>query len=120
MMYTFTIKGKIKPCVRMTQKSKHYGQAQEYLVSQAAIGLQLKVQAALHGWEILPARTPLSVSLVFTFPGGWHQADIDNQIKSVLDAANDIVWKDDRWVDALTAIRRNGDDYECVMRVEVL
>ena len=60
------------------------------------------------------------MSLVFEFPGGWHNADLDNQIKAVVDAANGIVWPDDRWIDSLYGARKAGDDYECMMRVQVI
>lgn len=120
-MYTFTIAGKIKPAVRMTQRSKHCDpQAADYLVSKQAINWQLLSQMADNGWDILPGQTPLSVSLVFEFPGGWHNADLDNQIKAVVDAANGIVWPDDRWIDNLHAARKAGDDYVCTMRVVVM
>ena len=120
-MLTFTIEGRIKPYVRMTQRSKWSDpQAQEYLASQDAIRVQLRQQMTAQAWEMLPGQTPLSVSLVFTFPGGWHGADLSNQIKAVEDAANGIVWIDDRWVDSLYGARKAGDDYECVMRVQIV
>ena len=117
VMYTFTIKGKIKPYVRMTQRGKWSNpQAQEYLANQDDIRWQLARQGRP---ALLPAKTPLNVSLVFTFPGGWHNADLDNQIKAVLDAAKGIVWQDDRWIDSLYGARKAGDDYLCTLRVEV-
>ena len=55
VMYTFTIAGKIKPAVRMTQRSKHCDpQAADYLVSKQAINWQLLSQMADNGWDILP------------------------------------------------------------------
>ena len=117
VIYTFTITGKIKPYVRMTRRGKWVDQqAQEYLASQDDIRWQLALQGRP---ALLPAKTPLNVSLVFTFPGGWHNADLDNQIKAVLDAAKGIVWKDDRWIDSLYGARKAGDDYLCTLRVGV-
>ncbi len=121
MMYTFTIEGRIKPYVRMTQRSKWANpQAQEYLCSQDAIRVQLRQQMVENGWEMLDGQTPLSVSLVFTFPGGWHNMDLSNLIKACEDSANNLVWPDDRWIDNLHAARKAGDDYVCTMRVVVM
>jgi len=119
-MYTFTIKGKIKPYVRMTQRSKYCDpQALEYLGNQREIKIRLVEHMSDHDWHMLPRSTPLNVSLVFTFPGGWHNADLDNQIKAVLDAAKGIVWHDDRWIDSLYGARKAGDDYVCTLRAQV-
>ncbi len=120
-MLTFVIKGKIKPYVRMTQRSKYCDpQAQEYLASQENLAWVLQTHMSVNGWEMLPGQSPLSVSVVFTFPGGWHNADLDNQIKAVVDAAKGIVWADDRWIDHLDGDRKAGDDYVCVMRAQVI
>ncbi len=117
-MRTFTIEGKIKPYVRMTQRSKYCDpQAIEYLASQEEVGWVLRMQMSTNGWDLLPLGGPISVSVVFTFPGAWHNADLDNQIKAVLDAAKGIVWHDDRWIDSLYGARKAGDDYCCVMKV---
>jgi len=114
----FIIRGKVKPYVRMTQRSKWANpQAQEYLASQHAIRLQLRHQMAANGWEMLPARTPLDVRMVFTVPNRLHCADLDNQVKALADSAQGIVFKDDRWVDKLSAERRKGDEYLTVLEV---
>ena len=117
----FIIRGKIKPYVRMTQRGKWVSeQAQEYLASQHAIRLQLRHQMAANGWEMLPARTPLDVRMVFTVPNRLHCADLDNQVKALADSAQGIVFKNDLWIDAITAERRKGPDYLTVLEVKTV
>ena len=117
----FVILGKIKPAVRMTQRGKWVDpQAQEYLASKQSVGLQLRQQMTANGWEMLPPKTPLSVRIVFTMPNYVHVADIDNQIKATLDSAQGIVFKDDRWVDVLSAERCKGQDYLTVIEVRTI
>ena len=111
MIYPFTIHGKMKPYVRMTQKSKFYGQAAEYLASQDAVRVQLRQQMTANAWEMLPGQTPLSVSIVIYHKGGLHGRDCDNEMKAILDAMSGIVYPDDRWIDVLRAERvKDVDD----------
>ena len=117
----FVIRGKIKPYVRMTQRGKWVRpEAQEYLDSKTAIGLQLRQQMAANDWQMLPPKTPLVVRATFQLGGAVHVADIDNQCKGLIDSAQGIVFKDDRWIDRLTAERCKGDDYLTVLQVEAL
>jgi len=100
----FTLTGKIKPYVRMTQRGKFVKKnAQEYLASKEAIRWQLRQQ--MEEGQMLPERTPLAVCLVFNYDGGFHNRDLDNTVKAALDAAQGIVFPDDRWVDVIYAKR---------------
>ena len=97
----------------MTQRGKFVKvNAQEYLSSKDYIGWQLKEQMQQYGWTMLPTQTPLFVRVVFYIPRRMHGCDIDNLAKAALDAAQGIVFKDDRWVDALNVYREYGDKYE--------
>jgi Holliday junction resolvase RusA-like endonuclease len=118
----FTLHGKVKPYTRMTQRGKWASpQAQEYLDSQHALGLQLRHQMAEHGWEMLPGQTPLRVRMHFEFPGGMNNMDLDNLIKSILDSANGVVYPDDRWINKIEASRVSGvSEYQTTFEVEVL
>ena len=114
----FTIKGRIKPYVRMTQRSKWADpQAAEYLSIKAGIGLQVNAQMNRSGFEMLPPKTPLSVSISFHVTDGLHRCDLDNQGKAVLDALQGIVYKDDAWVDKITLERELGDEDVAVVAV---
>jgi Holliday junction resolvase RusA-like endonuclease len=102
----FSISGKIKPYVRMTQRGKFVKpQAKEYLNSKSSIAWQLKAQMVKRNWEMLPKQTPLQVALFITQPKALHRADLDNIIKAVLDAAQGIVYPNDCWVDDITSRR---------------
>lgn len=108
----FTIAGKIKPYVRMTQRGKWVkDEAQEYLSSKSSIGLQLRRQMAECELEMLPAQTPLYVKLFIEQPNNLHRSDLDNLIKAVLDAAQGIIFHNDCWIDWIEASRHIGNDY---------
>lgn len=117
----FIITGRIKPYVRMTQRGKWFRpEAQEYLASQADVALQLRCQMVHAGWDMLPVKTPLAVSIQFQIPNDYHHMDLDNLIKAVQDAANGIVYADDRWIDSIQATREGGEEYVTTFEVEVL
>jgi len=120
-MSTFIIRGKIKPYVRMTQRSKWTSpQAREYLASKAAVGMQLRHQMNQNGAGMLPGQTPLSVHITIWEAGGFHNKDLDNQVKAIVDAAQGIVFPDDRWIDQITAERKRGEGYATEMRIDTL
>lgn len=74
-----------------------------------------------------PTPDPVHVSLAFDrqMPKSWSKAkrlqmrgepvvsgaDIDNQVKAVLDALNDVVWEDDVQVSDLAVSRRWADEH---------
>jgi len=115
---TFELVGKVKPAVRMTRRGKWLDdQAGEYIASQASLGLQFVAQ--MHGadWRRLPPQTPLGVIIEFQHAGGFHRADVDNQIKAILDAMNCVVYPDDRWVDHIEARRKQGSADRTIVTV---
>ena len=101
----------VKPYVRMTRRSKHVNkQALEYLASKGILSARIREQMTLQGMDMLPAKTPLKVIIRLyapTSPG--HGADLDNQIKAILDACNKEAFPDDRWVDQIEAYRFIGE-----------
>lgn len=114
------IAGKPVPYVRMTQRGKFVDPAaKRYLASKEAIALQLRSQ--MRGREPF-GREPLVVALWFHYvDGADHRRDLDNEIKAVLDAANGIVYEDDRWIDVVQAMRAEpGDQDEVLMVVDTL
>ena len=120
----FYLRGAVKPYVRMTRRGKYIRpQAQEYLTSKRTLGWQMKATMSQHGWEMFP-RGPLSVACVFFSRRGLHGRDLDNEIKAVLDAANGIVYPDDRWVDAISYsprfLRRDLTDNVTMFTVRAL
>lgn len=95
MLFTYT--DKIKPYVRMTQKGKWSDpQAREYLASKSQLAYAFRTQMLRYGYEPFPAKTPFGVSLTYQAPNIF-QFDLDNILKAVMDAANGVVFTDDRW-----------------------
>lgn len=67
-----------------------------------------------------PFAFPLHVYLQFHFQNHQHEPDIDNLIKFVFDALNGIFWKDDRYIERVTAVKVfNGDPRTEVVIMEV-
>jgi len=101
--YTFTLTGAFTPYVRMTRRGKFVQpRAQEYIASQSALEIQYANQMALNDWEILPAHTPLSISILVFMPANHlHCQDADNQLKALIDAAKGIVFPSDMWIDEI-------------------
>jgi crossover junction endodeoxyribonuclease RusA len=112
----------IKPYVRMTRRGKWINeQAQEYLASKQDLSLLIKSHMKAQSYRIMPAQTPLKVSIkVLVHTSQGHKADIDNIAKAILDACNGIVFPDDRWVDKLWIRRFIGDKRYLSLSVDVM
>lgn len=105
---TFTLPDRFTPAVRMTQRSMHVDpQAQKYLADKMRIGHGLIAQLDGRDRPLLPASTPLAVRL--EIPRADHRRDLSNELKAIEDAANGILYRDDRWIDHITATRGQGD-----------
>ena len=106
--YHVTAEGRFKPYVRMTQAGKWVKrEAQQYLASKDALALQFAT--SMLDRPCIPRGVPLIVDIHITHSGGFHHCDLDNQAKAILDAAQGIVFEDDRWVDRLSCKRERGD-----------
>lgn len=99
--------GEVVPAVRMTARGKWLPRAQRYLAANVAMAMAFKAQMHTQGHEPF-GRVPLMVCITITDKRG-HICDVDNLAKAVLDAANGIVWKDDRWIDMLYVVRDVGE-----------
>jgi Holliday junction resolvase RusA-like endonuclease len=66
-----------------------------------------------------PTTAPCEVRLDFHV-GSGQVPDLDNLVKLALDAANGIVWKDDRQVVAITARRHQRGPMSTIMRVDAI
>ncbi len=118
MTYSFELRGRLKPYVRMTRRGQWVdAQAQEYKASQSAIAWQFKEQMLEQGWAMLPARTPLRISILIEMPRRVHCQDADNQIKALIDAAQGVVFPNDLWIDSIQAVRRRGPEYRAEMEI---
>jgi crossover junction endodeoxyribonuclease RusA len=114
----FTIKGKIQPYTRMTQRGKFVrNDAQLYLTSQAAMQSQFREQMLSRGYEMLD-RVPLRLVVGIMVPGALHRCDLSNQIKAIEDALQGIAFGNDCWVDSIDASRGMGDEYLATVLVK--
>lgn len=115
----YTADGCFVPYVRMTQRGKFVQpRAQEYLDSQMAMGLQFKT--CMKDKMIVARRKPLSVAIYIFHDHGFNNRDLDNEVKAILDAAQGIVFEDDRWIDHLQAFRRRSDRCRVGLWVKVI
>jgi Holliday junction resolvase RusA-like endonuclease len=109
----FHLEGRFKPYVRMTQRGQWVSRdAQEYIASKAEIQRQIRAQLNGAAEPVLPESTPLALYVEAEYPRGWHGADLDNVCKCLADAAqapHGPLYKNDQWIDYITAGRRRGD-----------
>ena len=115
----FVAEGCYKPYTRMTQRGKYVKRdAQEYIASQTALGMLFKQQ--MNGRKMIERGKPLSVAIYIFHEHGFHNRDLDNETKAILDAAQGIVFEDDRWIDHKQEFRRRGDRCRIELWVKVL
>jgi crossover junction endodeoxyribonuclease RusA len=116
----FVLEGPFKPYVRMTQRGKWVKpQAREYLASKDRLAQQFQEQLA-GNWSCVERGTPLRIEIAITHAGGFHNRDLDNEIKAILDAAQGVVFDDDRWVDLIVAARGLGEREQIAIQVHPL
>jgi crossover junction endodeoxyribonuclease RusA len=98
----------VVPYTRMTQRGKFVKpDALRYLASQKELKFLMSV--ANHNKEYyldyyVPEKCQFSLVVAF-YVNSMHHCDLDNMIKAVLDAGQGILYKDDRYCDAITATR---------------
>ena len=90
--------------------------SQLYLASKEAIRVQYQAQMSLHGWRCI-GRQPIDVRISIYGNVKSRKCDLDNQMKALLDAANDCVFDDDRWCDVIIAMRFQADEEKALVDV---
>lgn len=103
----FTLTEPITPYVHRTARGKYSDDAQRYHASQNAIRWQLRNQMQWNGWQFIPLKIPLALSLYITRPT-IHNCDATNLQKAIEDAAQTIVFHNDSWVDDIRARVEKG------------
>lgn len=126
----FEYEGDIRPYTRMTQASQHVNRAAiAYLKSRnelrdwLAWETLLMIREDIESYEyktiskkgeakietsiqvLIPPKTSLGMSITFINQARGYGCDLDNLVKTVMDASNRIVFADDRYVDMIVAER---------------
>jgi Holliday junction resolvase RusA-like endonuclease len=109
--YEFTFPIRVKPAVRMTQRSKWVNeQAIEYRENKEILRGMIVEKMNENGWPKIPERTPFYVMVIYRVTNRLHNHDIDNVMKSIMDACKGAVYPDDRWCDSLEIERYGGKE----------
>jgi Holliday junction resolvase RusA-like endonuclease len=97
------------PYTRFTQRGKFVvPKAKKYMDNQHFLSWGYKAVMMENNWPMLPPHTPLAVSFLVQRPDVYI-FDLDNALKAALDAANEVVFPDDRYVTlVLRAEKRRG------------
>lgn len=98
--------------------------------------VKVKAEEAMIGRRLIEGAVSVEIELLITPPASWSQKkqrealsgrifptskpDLDNVIKGLFDACNEIVWKDDKQVAALQVTKRYAVKAEACMRVTAL
>lgn len=114
----FTYPDKIKPYVRMTQRGKWVDpQAREYMASKTRLALTLKQEMNISGYVPIPSKVPFVVSLTYQAPN-VYQFDLDNVLKAVMDAAQGVVFPDDRWCVEVQHLTKQRGRYSLLLEIQ--
>lgn len=95
------------PYFRMTQRTKYFKNAQRYLANHTALKKKLSASLVeqnrpplLSGYYF-PNEMPFQLVMLIGDPASnYHKCDLDNLVKSVLDGAQGLLYKDDRFCDS--------------------
>jgi Holliday junction resolvase RusA-like endonuclease len=118
-MIEITIPEPVVPYTRMTQKSKYVNKAaHKYLMSRDTLRWYMRLAMAAGDYKMIE-KIPVQCTLIFRVTS-LHGMDLDNLTKAVLDAAQTIVFKDDRYVDLILASRTLAETPSLYFRVEEL
>lgn len=81
-------------------------QSQRYMTSKEVMGWKLKEQMRNKNLSLIASDLRLAVHCIVGRTDKLSKRDLDNSVKAIFDAANGIVWEDDRQVDTIIATRR--------------
>lgn len=131
----FSYEGQIRPYTRMTQASQHanrsaiaYLKSRNELRDWLAWECLLMIRGGAESYDyttiskkgetrietsinvLIPPKTSLGLSVSFINHERGNACDLDNLVKTVMDASNRIVFADDRYVDTIIADRYSRAD----------
>lgn len=98
--------------------------------------VKVKAEEAMQGRPIIDVAVSVVILLFVTPPASWSQKkqraalagdifpttkpDVDNVIKGIFDACNEIVWRDDKQACDVRVIKRYAENARAVVQVEAL
>lgn len=105
------IEGSIVPYTRMTQRGKYVKpDARRYLDSQNRLKILMQQEVAhLRGDKpyCVPEKGSFGIDIDFNMKK-MHHCDLDNLVKAVMDAAQGVIFENDRYCDFIRAKRVGG------------
>ncbi len=98
--------------------------------------VKVKAQEAMQGRAVIDGAVSVWIGLYVTPPASWSQKkqrsaldggifptskpDLDNCVKGIFDACNEIVWKDDKQAVELTVMKKYSETAQAVVQVTTL
>ena len=98
--------------------------------------VKVKAEEAMSGRPVIDGAVEVSIRLIVTPPASWSQKkqrealegrifpttkpDIDNVVKGIFDACNEIVWKDDKQAVDVRVVKRYGQVARASVEVRTL
>ena len=127
---TYQIPGRIKPAVRMTQRSKYVNkQARAYLEWKNRFGWDVKTIRLKNDWHLIPMYAPVYLEINYYLPvernigrvADPSNFDTSNVLKAVEDAIQGIIYENDVQVEGSTIWRHFGAErYLTILKVSIL
>ena len=97
-MIKFTVQG--KPNTLRRHRKGKYGNYDPSAKDKRSFAIQASVSRPAEPFDF-----PLHVYLQFNFDNHKNEADIDNLMKFVFDALEGIYWKNDKYIERVTAVK---------------
>lgn len=98
--------------------------------------VKVKAEEAMQGRRIFEGAVSVEIALYITPPASWSQKkqrealagtifptskpDVDNVLKGIMDACNEIVFKDDKQAVDVSVVKRYAEQARALVRVEAL
>jgi Holliday junction resolvase RusA-like endonuclease len=67
----------------------------------SALGILYKTCMRKNDYEMIPPKVPIKLSFKIHTTRSRGKSDIDNYLKTIMDAGNGIIWHDDCWIEKI-------------------
>lgn len=98
--------------------------------------VKVKAEEAMNGRAVIEGAVSVDIALYVTPPASWSQKkqraalageifptskpDVDNVVKGIFDACNDIVWRDDKQACDVRVVKRYAQTARAIVEVRAL